>query len=245
MNLTVVGRGFAPVKGTAHQPYDALVLDQHGAVGDRELCLVDVAARKVLRTVQHPRLLTVRATRHADGLDLAMPDGGTVSGALEPTGETVTCDYWGRSVDLEILDGPHAEACSDLLGRPVRLARAPRAGIIFAGPGVSLLGTASLRDLAERLGVRAVDPARFRATLVVETQVPYEEEAWLGRELTLGTATVRIGLPVPRCAVIDHDPTTGERDARVLRTLAGYRPRNDAGEPLFGVLAGVAAAGRV
>jgi uncharacterized protein YcbX len=52
-------------------------------------------------------------------------------------------------------------------------------------------------------------------------------------------------VPIPRCAVIDHSPATGEKDARVLKTLASYRPRNSAGEPAFGIYAHVTRAGDV
>jgi hypothetical protein len=45
---------------------------------------------------------------------------------------------------------------------------------------------------------------------------------------------------VPRCAVVDHHPTTGERDLRLLTEL----PVED-GEPVFGVEADVLTPGTV
>jgi uncharacterized protein YcbX len=161
-----------------------------------------------------------------------------VAGPATPTGETLTCDYWGRGVELVLTDGPHAQEVSDFLGRPVRLARAPRGGVVFGGP-VTMVGTASL----EAVGV--VDAARLRATLVVQTEVPWVEDTWLGREVEVGGARLRVGGPVPRCAVVDHHPETGERDVRLLRALAGQRPTNRAGEPMFGVYATCVAPGRV
>ena len=90
-----------------------------------------------------------------------------------------------------------------------------------------------------------MEAARFRATLVLDTDEPWVEDTWLGREIDLGGATVRIGGPVPRCAVIDHHPETGEKDARILRALVRQRPTNRAGEPMFGVYATVTRPGRV
>jgi uncharacterized protein YcbX len=244
--LSVLSAGYAPLKGTAHRPYDVVELTAAGALGDRALCLVDVAARRVLRTVQHPRLLTVLARHDGAELEVTLPDGRAVAAPVRRTGESVTCEYWGRPVDLALLAGPHADALGTHLGRPVTLAAAPPAAVVFNGAGVTLVGTASLRDLGSRAGRDLLaESARFRATLVVGTDEPYVEEAWRGEVLRVGNATLRIGVPVPRCAVIDHSPVTGEKDVRLLKALTSYRPRNRAGEPMFGVYAQVVEPGHV
>ena len=229
--------GFAPVKGMRHLALDHVDLDELGAVGDRAFCLVDVARRRVLRTVQHPSLMAIVAQAYDDGLALTLPTGEQVDGPASPSGETITCDYWGRPVELALVDGPHAELISRHLGKDVRLARAPRTAVVFGDP-ITVVTTASLRELD-------VEAARFRATLVLDTDEPWVEDTWLGREIDLGGATVRIGGPVPRCAVIDHHPETGEKDARILRALVRQRPTNRAGEPMFGVYATVTRPGRV
>jgi uncharacterized protein YcbX len=238
--------GFAPVKGMRHLDLDQVVLDEQGAVGDRAWCLVDVTQARVLRTVQHPSLIGVVARPHGDELELSLPTGATVSAPAPPSGEHLTCDYWGREVDLALTAGPHAELLSGWLDKPVRLAAAPRGGVVFADP-VTVVGTASLRDLAARVGREDVahQSARFRPTLVVETEEPWVEDSWVGQEHVVGGATLRIGGPVPRCAVIDHHPVTGERDVRLLTALARDRPTNRAGEPMFGVFATCVGPGRV
>ena len=243
--VPVLRAGFSPLKGTRHLALPSVTLDTHGVVGDRTYCLVDVAGSKVLRTVQHPALTTVLAVVTDRGeLSLTLPDGRTVSAAPTGSGETLTCDYWGRATPLELLEGPHGALLSDFLGKPVTLARAPRRAVIY-GAGIAIVTRASLEELGDRVGA-PVDPARFRSTLVLDTgDVPFEEETWAGRDLTLGQATVRIGAPIPRCAVIDIDPVTGERGSRLLTTLAGYRPLNKVGEPCFGVYAEVRTPGVV
>jgi uncharacterized protein YcbX len=240
--LVVHAAGFSPVKGMRHLSFDRIALDEHGAVGDRAFCVVDPARARVLRTVQHPSLISVVA-RVDDGLlSMSLP-GGFVSAVPEVTGESLACDYWGRTVDLDLLAGPHSAALSDLLGRDVRLAAAPRGGVVFAAP-VTVVGTASLRALAERTG-RPVEAARFRATLVVETDEPFVEDSWLGAEASAGGVRLRIGGRIPRCAVIDHHPSTGVKDSRLLKALVEHRPVNKAGEPMFGVYAECVAAGVV
>lgn len=247
--LRVVRAGFAPIKGTRHLAHDQVVLDAQGVVGDRGFALVSVdeidpARGRVLRTVQHPSLVAVHAALAGDRLEIELPDGETTSAEPVATGERLTCDYWGREVELELLGGPYAALFSRFLDRPVRLARAGRGDVVFAG-AVSVVTTASLRDLAQQVGRDVLDAARFRPNLVVETDEPYAEDTWLGREIRVGGATLRIGVPIPRCAVIDSHPETGERDVRLLKTLASHRPLNRAGEPEFGVFAEVVRRGAV
>ncbi|WP_374457336.1 MOSC domain-containing protein [Nocardioides sp.] len=235
--LAVRTAGFSPVKGMRHLALPTVELDAAGPVGDRAWCLVDVAAQRVLRTVQHPSLVSVVSRVQGDELSLTLPSGESVVAPARPSGETIVCDYWGRPVDLALTDGPHSALVSDFLGRDVRLAAAPRGGVVFASP-VTVLGTASL-DL---LGV---DAARFRATLVVETDEPWVEDSWLGTTFAVGSAEVRVGGPIPRCAVIDHHPGTGVKDVRLLKELVRSRPTNAAGEPMFGVYAEVVRPGTV
>jgi uncharacterized protein YcbX len=237
LDLDVRTAGFSPVKGMRHLPMPAVRLDAHGPVGDRAWCLVDVAARSVLRTVQHPSLIGVIARVEGDELSMTLPSGESVAAPARGSGETVACDYWGRQVALSLVGGPHDALVSDLLGRDVRLAAAPRGGVVFAAP-VTVVAAASL----DAVGAEA---ARFRATLVVETDEPWVEDSWLGTSFAVGSARIRVGGPVPRCAVIDHDPSTGVKDRRLLKELVATRPTNDAGEPVFGVYAEVVRPGTV
>jgi uncharacterized protein YcbX len=244
--VEVVSVGFTPVKGLRHTPHDEVILDAAGPVADRAFCLVDVEKGKVLRTVQHRSLLAVLA--HWDGVTLALelPSGETASGVPATRGEQVTCDYWGRSVTHELTVGPHSELLSSYLGKDVRLAASPRGGVVYGAP-VSILTTASLRDLGDRSDRTDLldTTARFRMTMVVDNDdAPYAEDSWFGRELRVGEAVVRVDSAVPRCGVIDLDPATGEKDGSLLKTLAGYRPTTG-GEPWFGVDARVVTPGVV
>lgn len=239
LELVVRRVGFSPVKGMRHLALDHVDLDELGAVGDRAFCLVDPVKQRVLRTVQHPELIGVVARTDDNGLALTLPGGEQARGPATPSGESITCDYWGRRVDLALTGGPHAALVSEWLGMDVRLARAPRGAVVFADP-ITVVTTASVAALGEQ-----VQSARFRATLVVEIDEPWIEDSWLGREVTVGDATIRIGGPIPRCAVIDHHPETGEKDARLLKELVRERPTNRAGEPMFGVYATVTDPGRV
>ena len=199
--LVVRQAGFAPVKGMRHLALEAVRLDEHGAVGDRSHCLVDVGLARVLKTVQHPSLVSVVARTEGNVLSLTLP-----------TGEL----------------------------------HAPRGGVVFGDP-LTVIGTASLRELARRTGHDALadQATRFRSTVVVETDTPYVEDTWAGRDVLMGEATIRIGGPVPRCAVVDHHPETGAKDVRLLKALVRERPTNRAGEPMLGVYARCTRSGQV
>jgi uncharacterized protein len=214
-----------------------------GPVGDRVFCLVDRSRGRVLRTVENPALLRGCARWEVGVLSVDLA-GRTIEGAAPPSGETLEVDYWGRTATLQCCTGPWAEAYSEYLGYDVVLCRSVTPGEVVYGASVALLTTVSMRLLAQRLG-REVDSARFRSTFLVDTGdcPPHVEDSWIGRELRVGRATVRVRGVVPRCAVVDLDPVTGRNDAAVLRELAAYRLGQ--GEVSFGVDAVVTAAGRV
>ena len=122
-----------------HSRYDAVTLDPHGPVGDRAFCLIGADNGKVLKTVPHRALLAVTARWDGAALELSLPSGETASGAPVPSGERVTCEYWGRSVTHELTDGPHSELLSAYLGKGVRLTIPPRGGGVYGAP-VSIIG---------------------------------------------------------------------------------------------------------
>jgi len=243
LHVSVRSVGFTPVKGMRHLAQPSATFDNGGPIGDREFCLVDLSTRRVLKTVQHPSLVAVVAQLDAGCLTLMLPDGRTATGVPAPAGQRLTCTYWGRNVDLELLDGEHARLVSNWLRRPVRLARAPRGAVVYGDP-VTLVTTASLRRLGELAGLRDLEAqaSRFRATLVIETDAPYVEDSWDGRVLSAADRLLRVGAPIGRCAVIDVNPNDGRRDTALLKALVTGRPVNAAGEPYFGRYASVVSA---
>lgn len=220
--MRVARIGFTALKGARHVEHPAVELTATGPVGDRIFCLVDPARSRVLRTVEHPALVGTVATWDSKILTVDLPDGRCEAKPV-PSGNQMGVDYWGRTTEVEVVEGPWAAAFSDLLGRGVVLARVRPGGVVY-GASVTLVTTSSARLLAKRVGA-PVDSARFRATFVMETDdhQPHVEDSWAGRTLRIGLARLLVRGLVPRCAVIDLDPHTGRRNANALATLAGYR----------------------
>ena len=82
---------------------------------------------------------------------------------------------------------------------------APIMEIAAATPGESFTDLAPLHAITtatlERVGVEAL---RYRPNMVIETPSgypPYAENAWVGKELTVGETRLRALQATPRCAV--------------------------------------------
>lgn len=82
--------------------------------------------------------------------------------------------------------------------------------------------TASLDQLNTWMGT-PLPMTRFRPNLVVETEVPFAEDTWIGRRLVIGDVVLRAVKACARCVVTTTDQETGERGREPLRTLARHR----------------------
>lgn len=257
--LTVQNFGFAPMKGTRHAPQPPAPITAQGVVGDRFYCLVDVEKKTVLRTIGHLELMQVvcrylpRPPR-PEPIHAGLPASTGVLPALlvQIPGHPpitvdrprelgrLTCDYWGRETTLTLLNTEANTAFSEFLGKSVTLARAEPNEVVYGGP-FTLVGTATLEELGRHLDHPLLtEHARIRATFLVNTSEPFEEERWQDDILQLTGAGLpptrfRAGQPIGRCAVIDANPTTGVRDVGLFKLLTEARPRNHRGEPVLGI----------
>lgn len=84
---------------------------------------------------------------------------------------------------------------------------------------LSMINLASVREL-ERVVGKPVDPLRFRANLYVDGLDPWVETDWRDMQLQgPAGALFRTDGPIERCAAINVDPGTGERDLSLPRAL--------------------------
>ena len=74
---------------------------------------------------------------------------------------------------------------------------------------------------------------------------PHEEDEWVGAEVALGEAVVRVLEQVARCAITTKHPDTGERDLDTLRVIKQYRGVRGQKALDFGVYGEVVTPGRV
>lgn len=173
-----------PVKSLLGETVAALDLDTRGVTGDRTWS-VRTAAGKIGSGKNTRRfaavigLLELRARTDGDTVLVETP-GGTSYDVAEPAA---------------------AAAISHRVGQPVTLAREGDVSHFDDGP-VSLIGTGSIDALARAVG-EPVDPARFRANIVLDTPQPYVEDEWMGRDVRVGTAVLHVTMRSPRCVMVD------------------------------------------
>jgi uncharacterized protein YcbX len=241
----------APVKGLALRHPDEILLERHGVAENRRFYLVGPDGRR-FGAKESGRLFEVEAECDAAGdrLTLRFPDGFVV-GADVRLGEPLETDFYGRPVRGHVVEGPWAEALSELAGRPLRLVRADGQGAgVDRGDGrgpVTLVSDASIAELGRQSGADGpVDGRRFRMLVGVEGCAPHEEDTWLGLEVRLGGSTVRLTGTVGRCVVTTRNPDSGMRDFDTLGAINAYRGRNPlTGELDMGVYGIVVEPGRV
>ena len=192
-----------PVKSLQGLEVGFLEVDPHGIDGDRAYGLIDVGTGKVLAAKRTAALLLASADDDA----ITLPDGSRVG--LHERGPTAD------------------EALSAWVGRPVRLVAAPEAGAVSyemtfdppnedaevfdipAPPGtlldltpVHFLASASLAACEAARPDLDWDVRRFRPNLVLDLAAePWEEQTWVGRDLAVGTAVLRVTMPMVRCAM--------------------------------------------
>ncbi len=112
------------------------------------------------------------------------------------------------------------------VGRGLRVVEAP--GHAFADARrkpnattdkyVSLINLASIAAL-EELVETPVAPLRFRANVYVEGMPAWSEHDWIGSQIALGGARVRIIAAITRCAATQVNPATAERDLDIVGAL--------------------------
>lgn len=144
-----------------------------------------------------------------------------VFGYAAATGRCGEVVVTGPAGQWEVGDPALACDLSQAMGARVRVR--PEAAVQHQDMGaVSLIGTATLAWCAERWAVNP-DPRRLRVNIVFDSQEPFAEEGWAGRELVIGNAALRVVQRVPRCRMIDIDQDGARASGRWLKPLAAER----------------------
>jgi uncharacterized protein len=240
----------SPVKGLGLVHPESVTLERTGVPENRRFHIVDTDGRRY-NQLRNSALVRVRQAYDAerDWLALGFPDGTVAEGAVALDGE-VTTDFYGRPVSGNYVVGPWSEALSSWAGRELRLVQSPPGAAVDRARGhVSLVSQASLAELGRAAGSESVDGRRFRMLFEIDGCDPHGEDRWIGRDVAIGKAVVRLRGDVGRCAITTQNPDTGTVDFDTLRTIDGYRPRtrNAAGKEHipFGVYGEVVEPGRV
>lgn len=248
MSARVVRISVAPVKSLGLVHPDEVELESHGVRGNRRFWLVDADGR-LFNNKRNGPMIRIRPEWNEETrrLVLVFPDGERVEGIVE-LGDAVDAEMYGQPHPSHRVLGPWEDAISTFVGRPLTLlfADGHAADRGYMGGTVSLVSRGSLERLREEAGAKEpVDGRRFRMLFEIDGVRAHEEDEWLGTQVRVGDATIRLNGDVGRCVVTTHDPDRGITDLDTLGVLARYR-REGRNEPLpFGVYGAVAVPGRV
>ncbi len=246
-----------PVKSMQGETTDSATITMRGVLGDRFFALIDMETGKVA-SAKNPRkwpglfgysatFLTQPANGTAPKVQIVLPDGETVT-TDERDAATIISHRLGRAVMIasSVPDKPMLEEywpdIEELPHRDDVTEEAMPPGTFFDCASVHVLTTATLRRFKELYPDGRWDVARFRPNILVETGddvAGFVENAWIGRTVRVGSATLKITGGTPRCTMTTLAQGDLPADNNILRTAAR---QNDAH---VGVYATVVAPGEV
>lgn len=224
-----------PVKSTAVQDVEAMVVSADGAEGDRRFAIIDEAGHAITaRDV--PKLVLVRADLTEDGLRLSAPGMEDLEVPAEKRA-LAKVTIWADAVENVTLFEEASAWFTRYLERDCRLVRvgpdSSRTGPLPKVPNafqdvapLLVVSAASLTDVNARLDQR-VTMAHFRPNIVVSGAPAFDEDCW-GR-FRIGNVVLEGLWGCARCVFTTIDPATGAKlkKGEPLRAMAKHRKGND------------------
>jgi uncharacterized protein YcbX len=244
---TVSKLAIAPVKGLALRHPTEVALGPHGVAQNRRFFLIAADGRHRSGLAYGPLSAIIPDYDAAsERLVLQFPDGATVEGDAGAVDGEVHVPWGGaRVIHARVVSGPFAQALSEYVGTDLRLVRANDDAHPQSYPA-SIVSEASLDELERSADLpSALDDRRFRMLMTLAGCEAFEEDRWVGSDVRVGEAVVRVGLSTARCATTTRDPATGERDWDALRALKDLRGLSPQQTVDLGVYATVVSPGRV
>ncbi len=211
-----------PVKSILGESLTSVSLDKRGILGDRLWAIKNMSGKfgsgKTTRRFQQMEgLFKFRARYEGTTPIITMPDG---------------TDFRGDNTSVN-------EELTKLLGFPVTLEKEELISHFDEGP-VSIITTSALSRLDQEIG-EPVDPRRFRANLLIDTErTGLLEDDWVGRLIRVGSRVrLRVVAPLQRCVMVNNSQEELKQDDRILRNLVNNHGAS------FGVLANVEVSGEI
>ena len=193
-----------PIKSMGGEQINASFVDDHGLRGDREWAVQDDNGK--LGSGKNSR----RFTRILGLLDLTAHYEGAAPVVVAPGGSRHLVATGAADAYLQLLTGRSVHVRRDT-------------GIShFDEVPFSLVGTATLNWLARQVDV-AVDARRLRPNIVVRTEEPFAEEAWVGRTVRIGSIEAMFDRVFMRCVMVGMAQSGLAESGSVLKTIADRR----------------------
>ncbi|MEQ3708976.1 MAG: MOSC N-terminal beta barrel domain-containing protein [Tateyamaria sp.] len=133
-----------------------------------------------------------------------------------------------------------APLCPPERDAPSGIVNAPDRGMTDSPlAAVSIMNTASHADVASKMDT-PIELERWRGNIFLDDTPAWAEMEWLGRDIRVGDAVLRVRERIKRCSVTNTNPVTGVRDTDTLDALNSHFGHQD-----FGVYAEVVTSGDI
>ena len=245
-----------PIKSCQGIQLQTTEVTAKGLLWDREMMVISQRG-KFLTQRQFPQLAKVKVQINDDLVTLSTSDGSLKSITFVPTlqGREIAVEIWqdntiaidqGEQVAQwfhEVLELDSTKQCRLVRQSPQYNRKVKRkllgnqSNIVsFADSYPCLLTTtASLKELNRHIldnyqdASKMISMDRFRSNIVVETQIPFDEDHW--KMIRIGEVKFTMIKPCSRCIITTVDQQTGDRDKlkEPLRTLGTFRQFSEQG----------------
>jgi len=224
-----------PIKGVSGVELNQSYLQKVGLVDDRRFMLVN-QKNEFISQRSHKTLSQIKVdisndanwTIHFGNNKIQFDKNTRLSDSFK-------CQIWEHSVECVEISKELNSWFSDLLHEEIKLVAMKQNGsrikkysnregstpVSFAhGYPILILGTASLDYLNSKLE-QSVDANRFRANILVQTEIPHIEDTWT--KIEIGDTLLEVIKPCARCQVVNIDQESGVSSTEPIKTISTYR----------------------
>lgn len=234
INASIVSIHIYPIKGMGGIDIDSAKVLERGLANDRRWMLVDEKGDFI--TQRTDSRLALFKCKLGTMLEVFF-EGDTISIDLEQySSHKIETSVWGSRVMTYEVSTEISEWFTNKLGinchlvkmvnefdRYKKLIKGPKQTKVSFADGYPylLIGTASIVKVSKEVGYE-IPANRFRANIIVETDIPHIEDSW--DIIKLGSSQLQIIKPCARCAVVNIDQISGANESREpLKSLSQYR----------------------
>lgn len=224
-----------PIKSCQGIELETAELVETGIRYDRHWMLVDNKGN-FLSQRQLPQMARITTHFTSDSLRVNMDKQPTLELPLSSNDtEHTRVTIWNDECRAALVSAEASDWFSHALGIPCELVFLPESehrqvdlnfaadgtGVGFAdGFPLLVLSRATIDQLNSKLeDTVCID--RFRANIIIDGCEAHEEDEW--SKITVGDIDILLCKPCSRCVIPSIDQHSGEKHAKLLSTLAGYR----------------------
>jgi uncharacterized protein len=229
-----------PVKSMMGEEINSGYLTPRGLFADRSYALIDSTTGKVASAKnpsKWPNLFQFRAAltepptpeQPLPSVRITFPDGSTAVSSDSDINALLSQEL-GRPVTIasSVPDSPELEEywpdMEELAIKDTVTDEAMPEGTFFDLAVLHILTTSTINSLRSAYPEGRFEVRRFRPNLVVEVpdDTPFAENEWIGKEVTIGGAKLKITGPCPRCVMTTLPQYDLPKDPGILRAAAKY-----------------------